>query len=144
MSKIDGNLFRVKVATVAIGGTTSVSYSVSKDIQETTNQDSAGWTEYHPTAGKVAIKGSFDGFYDPDHVLNGEELIDRILGNSGLATIQVGQQGTGNTNGVYWEFTGLISDVSIDAKNDSVPTIKGSFVSSGVVTKKISTGSAGS
>ena len=144
MAKIDGNLFRVKLATVPIGGTTSVSYSISKDLQETTNQDSAGNIEYHPTAGKIGIKGSFDGFYDPDNVLNGEELIDRIINNSGLATIQVGQQGTGNTNGVYWEFTGLFSDVSIDAKNDSVPTIKGSFVSSGVITKKISTGSAGS
>jgi len=144
MAKIDGNLFRVKIGTVVIGGTTSASFSISKDLQETTTQDSAGYTEYHPTAGKQGVKGSFDGFYDPDNVLNGEELIDRILNNSGLATIQVGQQGTGNTNGVYYEFTGLFSDISIDAKNDSVPTIKGSFVSSGVVTKKISTGSAGS
>ena len=144
MAKIDGNLFRVKIGTVVIGGTTSCSFSVSKDLQETTNQDSSGNTEYHPTAGKIGVKGSFDGFYDPDNVLNAEELIDRIVNNSGLATIQVGQQGTGNTNGVYWEFTGLFSDVSIDAKNDSVPTIKGSFVSSGTITKKISTGSAGS
>ena len=144
MSKIDGNLFRVKIGTVAIGGTTSASYSISKDLQETTNQDSAGNTEYHPTAGKIGVKGSFDGFYDPDHVLNAEELIDRIINNSGLATIQVGQQGTGNTNGVYYEFQGLFSDVSIDAKNDSVPTVKGSFVSSGAIVKKISTGSAGS
>jgi len=144
MAKIDGNLFRVKIGTVAIGGTTSCSFSVSKDLQETTNQDSSGNTEYHPTAGKIGVKGSFDGFYDPDHVLNAEELIDRIVNNSGLATVQVGQQGTGNTNGVYWEFTALFSDVSIDSKNDSVPTIKGSFVSSGVITKKISTGSAGS
>lgn len=144
MSKIDGNLFRVLVGTVAIGGTTSVSFSISKDIQETTNQDSAGNTEYHPTSGKIGIKGSADGFYDPDHVLNAEELIDRIVNNSGLATIQVGQMGTGNTNGVYWQFTGMFSDVSIDTKNDSVPTIKFSWVSSGVITKKISTGSAGS
>jgi hypothetical protein len=72
------------------------------------------------------------------------EIADRIINNSGLATIQVGQQGTGNTGGVYYEFTGLISDVSYDSKNDSVVTVKGSFVSSGVVTKKISTGSAGS
>lgn len=144
MSKIDGNLFRVKIGTVAIGGTTSASFSVSKELQETTNQDSAGNIEYHPTAGKIGVKGSFDGFYDPDHVLNAEELSDRIINNSGFATIQVGQQGIGNTNGVYYQFTGLFSDVSIDAKNDSVPTIKGSFVSSGVITKLISTGSAGS
>ena len=144
MSKIDGNLFRVKIGTVAIGGTTSASFSISKDLQETSNQDSSGNTEYHPTAGKQGVKGSFDGFYDPDHILNAEELIDRILNNSGFATVQVGQQGTGNTNGIYYEFSALFSDVSIDAKNDSVPTIKGSFVSSGTVTKKISTGSAGS
>ena len=144
MAEINGNLFRVKIGTVAIGGTTSCSFTVSKDLQETTNQDSAGNTTYHPTAGKIGIKGSFDGFYDPDNALNGEELIDRILNNSGLATIQVGQQGTGNTNGVYWEFSGLFSDVSIDTKNDTCPTIKGNFVSSGVITKKISTGSAGS
>jgi hypothetical protein len=144
MAKVDGNLFRVKIGTVNIGFTNSVSFQLTKDIQETTNQDSAGWTEYHPTAGKVAVKGSFDGFYDPDGVLNAEEIADRIINNSGLATIQVGQQGTGNTGGVYYEFTGLISDVSYDSKNDSVVTVKGSFVSSGVVTKKISTGSAGS
>lgn len=144
MAKIDGNLFRVKIGTVAIGGTTSCSFQISKDLQETTNQDSAGNIEYHPTAGKQGVKGSFDSFYDPDHVLNGEELIDRILNNSGFATVQVGQQGEGNTNGVYYEFQALFSDISIDAKNDSVPTVKGSFASSGVVTKKISTGSAGS
>ncbi len=132
------------VSTVAVGGTTSVSYSISKDIQETTNQDSAGNTEYHPTAGKIGIKGSADGFYDPDHVLNAEELIDRIVNNSGLATVQVGQMGAGNTNGVYWEFLAMFSDVSVDAKNDAVPTIKFSFASSGTITKKISTGSAGS
>jgi hypothetical protein len=102
MSKIDGNLFRVKIGMVLIGGTTSASFSISKDLQETTNQDSAGNTEYHPTAGKQGVKGSFDGFYDPDNILNAEELIDRILNNSGLATIQVGQQGTGNTNGIYY------------------------------------------
>jgi hypothetical protein len=144
MAKIDGNLFRVKLQTVAIGGTTSVSYSISKDLQETTNQDSAGNTDYHATAGKIGVKGSFDGFYDPDHVLNAEELIDRIVNNSGLITVQVGQQGTGNASSVYWEFSALFSDVSIDAKNDAVPTVKGSFVSSGTITKKISTGSAGS
>lgn len=144
MSEINGNLFRVKVGMVPIGGTTSVSFSISKELQETTNQDSAGNTTYHPTAGKIGVKGSFDGFYDPDNVLNGEELIDRILNNSGFATIQVGQQGAGNTNGVYYEFTGLFSDVSIDAKGDTCPTIKGNFVSSGVITKEISTGSAGS
>src|SRR5574343_53101 len=144
MSKIDGNYFRVKLATVDIGASTDCSYSISKDLQETTNQDDGGNTTYHPTAGKIGVKGSFSGFYDPDHVLNAEELIDRIINNSGFATIQVGQMGTGNTNGVYWQFLGLFSDVSIDAKNDSVPTIKGSFVSSGAITKKISTGSAGS
>lgn len=144
MAKVDGNLFRVKIGMVPIGGTTSVSYSISKELQETTTQDSSGNTEYHPTAGKIAVKGSFDGFYDPDNVLNGEELVDRILNNSGLATVQVGQQGAGNTNGVYYEFSALFSDVSIDAKNDSVITLKGSFVSSGTITKKISTGSVGS
>lgn len=144
MAKIEGNLFRVKIATVPIGGTTSVSFSISKDLQETTNQDSAGNIEYHPTSGKIGVKGSFDGFYDPDNVLNADEIIDRLLNNSGLAIMQVGQQGSSNTNQIYYEFTGLFSDVSIDAKNDSIPTIKGSFVSSGSIVKKISTGSAGS
>ena len=144
MSKIDGNLFRVLINGVAIGGTTSCSFQISKDIQETTNQDSAGNIEYHPTAGKKGVTGSADGFYDPDHALNAEELIDLILNNSGLSTIQVGQMGLGNTNGTYYQFTGLFSNVSIDSKNDAVPTIKFDWVSSGVVTKKISTGSAGS
>ena len=34
MAKIDGNLFRVKIGTVAIGGTTSCSFQISKDLQE--------------------------------------------------------------------------------------------------------------
>jgi len=144
MSEINGNLFRIKIGMIPIGGTTDVSFTVSKELQETTNQDSAGNITYHPTAGKIGVKGSFSGLYDPDNALNGEELVDRILNNSGLATIQCGQQGTGNTNGVYWEFSALLSDVSIDTKNDSCPTVKGNFVSSGVITKKISTGSAGS
>ncbi|NMC34458.1 MAG: hypothetical protein GYA36_18705 [Veillonellaceae bacterium] len=144
MAEINGNLFRVKIGTVAIGGTTDCSFTVSKELQETTNQDSAGNITYHPTAGKLGVKGSFGAFYDPDNALNGEELIDRLLNNSGLATVQVGQQGTGNTNGVYYEFSALFSDVTIDAKNDSCPTVKGNFVSSGTITKKISTGSAGS
>lgn len=144
MAKIDGNLFRVKIGMVAIGATTDGSFSLDKDIQETTNQDSAGWTEYHPTAGKAGAKGSISAFYDPDGVLNGEELMDRLINNSGLATMQVGQQGAGNTNGVYYEFTAIFSNVSIDYKNDSVPTVKANYASSGVITKKISTGSAGS
>jgi len=144
MAKIDGNLLRVYVSGVAVGGTTSYSFDISKDIQETTNQDSAGNTEYHPTAGKVAGKGSVDGFYDPLHILNIEEIMDRILNNSGLATFQVGSMGTGNTNNPYYEFTGLIDTGGWQVKNDAVVTMKFSFVSSGAITKKISTGSAGS
>lgn len=144
MAKIDGNYFRVMINTVQIGATNSVSFTIDKDFQETTNQDDGGNITYHPTAGKVGITGSFDGFYDPDGTLNGEELVDRLLNNSGFATVQVGQMGTGNTNGVYWQFTGLFKGIEISAKNDSVVTLKGSFMSSGAITKKISTGSAGS
>jgi predicted secreted protein len=144
MGKIDGNLFRIKIGTVNIGATNSVSFTLKKDYQKTTNQDSAGWDELHATAGVRSISGSFDGFYDPDGVLNAEEIADMIIGNTGLVTIQVGQAGVGNTNGVYYSFLGVISQVDYSAKNDSPVTFKGNFESSGAVTKAISTGSAGS
>lgn len=131
MSEINGNLFRLKFGGVLLGGTTSVSISFSKDLQETTNQDSSGKVEYHSTSGKIGAKGSFDGFYDPDGTFNAEEIIDIINNKSGLVVCQVG-----STAAEYWEFSATFSDVSIDTKNDSVPTIKGSFSSSGVMLKK--------
>ena len=51
MGKIDGNLFRIKIGTVNIGATNSVTFTLKKDYQKTTNQDSAGWDELHATAG---------------------------------------------------------------------------------------------
>lgn len=144
MAKIDANFFRIKIGMVNIGATTSVSADLKKDYQKTTNQDSAGWDEYHDTAGVRSMSGSFDMFYDPDGVLNGEEIADMIINNSGLITCQVGQAGIGSTAGVYYEFQAVLDSVGWSAKNDSVPTCKGNYKSSGPVVKKISTGSAGS
>lgn len=132
MSKIDGNYFLVRVGGVTLGCGTTVSTTFDKDFQEVTNQDSGGNIEYEDTTGKFGMTGSFDGFYDPDNVLNAEELMDTLINNSGLSTIQVGQA----TTGVYWQCTGGFKGLEIAGKNDAVPTIKGSFFSSGAVTKQ--------
>ena len=141
MSKGDGNYLRMRIGSTNLGLTTSVEITFDKDFQNTTNQDSAGWQEMHPTSGVRKASGSFDLFYDPDGIFNAEEIIAMVIGNSGLVTIDVGQIENGKP---YWRFTGIIKGVTLSAKNDSVVTCKGSFESSGAISILVSTGSAGS
>ena len=141
MSKQDANYFRMRIGTTTLGATTSVDLTIEKDFQKTTNQDSGGFQEIHPTAGVRRASGSFENFYDPDGTLNAEEIVDLILNNSGLVVIDTGMI---STNGVFYRFNGVISNIGFSAKNDGVVTCKGSFESSGTITKTISTGSAGS
>ena len=141
MSKQDAKYFRMRIGTTLLGATTSMEMNVEKDYQKTTNQDSGGFQEIHPTAGVRRVSGSFENFYDPDGVLNAEEIVDMILNNSGLVIIDCGMVATG---GIFYRFSGVISNVGFSAKNDGVVTCKGSFESSGAITKTISTGSAGS
>lgn len=141
MAKQDANYFRMRIGTTVLGATTSVELNIEKDFQKTTNQDSGGNQEIHPTAGVRRASGSFENFYDPDGVLNAEEIVDLILNNSGLITIDVGMVTVG---GIFYRFSGVISNAGFSAKNDGVVTCKGTFRSSGTITKTISTGSAGS
>ena len=42
MAKIDGNKFRIKMGGVTLAATNDVDFTLTKDVQETTTQDSAG------------------------------------------------------------------------------------------------------
>ena len=133
MAKIDGNYMRIKVGTVTLSSTNSVDFTVKKDYQKTTTQDSGGWEELHQYAGVKQLTGSFDGMYDVAGTYSVEDVISNIINNEGTVTIEVGETATGGT---YYSFTGAINDCTVSAKNDSIPTFKGSFQSSGQVTQQ--------
>ncbi len=138
MAKIDGNFFRIKIGGVTLASTNDVDFTLTKDVQETTTQDSAGWKERHPTAGVREITGSFKGMYDPSGALAVDDITDQIINNEGLITIDVGETAAG---GVYYSFSGLVNSVGISGSNDKIPTFSGNFVSSGAVTRMTSGGS---
>ncbi len=138
MAKIDGNFFRIKIGSVTLASTNDVDFTLTKDVQETTTQDSAGWKERHPTAGVREVTGSFKGMYDLSGSLAVNDITDMIINNEGLITIAVGETAAG---GVYYEFSGLINSVGESGSNDKIPTFSGNFVSSGAVTRKTSGGS---
>ena len=69
MAKIDGNKFRIKMGGVTLAATNDVDFTLTKDVQDTTTQDSAGWKERHPTAGVREITGSFKGWTVQDDLL---------------------------------------------------------------------------
>ena len=138
MAKIDGNKFRIKMGGVTLAATNDVDFTLTKDVQETTTQDSAGWKERHPTAGVREITGSFKGMYDPSGSLAVDDITDMILNNEGLITMDVGEIDAG---GIYWSFSGLVTSIGVSGSNDKIPTFSGNFVSSGVVTRMTSGGS---
>jgi len=132
MAKIDGNFMRIKVNSVALSSTNSVDFTIEKDYQNTTTQDSLGWQELHGTAGVRSMSGSFDGMYDVSGTYSVEDIIDNILDNGGLVAAEIGETISG---GIYYTCNIAITNVSISGKNDTIPTFKGSFKSSGVVEK---------
>lgn len=138
MAKIDGNFFRVKFGGVTLASTNDVDFTITKDVQETTTQDSAGWKERHPTAGVRELTGSFKGAYDVSGSLAVDDITDMIINNEGLITIDVGETASG---GVYYTCQGIVTQVGVSGSNDKIPTFSGNFVSSGAVTRMTSGGS---
>lgn len=134
MAKIDGNYMRIKIEGVVLSSTNDVDFTLTKDVQETTTQDSAGWKERHGTCGVREVTGSFKGMYDPSGTLAVDDITDMITNNEGLVTVDVGDTQTG---GVYYSFEALMTQVGISGSNDKIPTFSGNFVSSGAVTSSI-------
>jgi len=128
MAKIDGNFMRIRIGDVVLSSTNSVDFTISKDYQKTTTQDSGGWEELHGTAGVRKVTGSFDGMYDVAGTYSCEDIISNIKSNGGLVTVDVGETADG---GLYLTGSAALADLTISAKNDSIPTFKGSFQSSG-------------
>lgn len=134
MAKIDGNYFRIKLGTVTLASTNDVDFTLTKDVQETTTQDSLGYKYRHGTCGVREVTGSFKGAYDPSGALSVVDIADMIINNEGLLTIQVGDTQSGGT---YYQFSGIVNSVGESGSNDKIPTFSGNFVSSGAVVTKI-------
>ncbi len=134
MAKIDGNYFRIKLGSVTLASTNDVDFTLTKDVQETTTQDSLGYKYRHGTCGVREVTGSFKGAYDPSGALSVVDIADMIINNEGLLTIQVGDTQTGGT---YYSFQGIVNSIGESGSNDKIPTFSGNFVSSGAVTTAI-------
>lgn len=128
MSKGSGNLIFLQWDGGSVCGLTDKSIDFTRDMIDTTNQQSTGgWKSYVP--GEIGASINFSGVYDEGD----SEGMTTLFADLNVGTevdFKIGEDGTGLT---YWYGNGLVSSLSVNGPKNDASSYSGTIQVTGKV-----------
>lgn len=136
MAKINGSKFILHADGSAIGSSTSVSFSITNDLPDTTTKGSGGWAEHLAGGGLRGASGSVDGFEDPIDAYGLDELFSLLSNRSGFDATIIDVTAASTLKG--FSFKATISDLEVTYDLEQAVGLSFSFQANGEVTRVLS------
>ena len=115
-----------------IANATSNDFSITKDMIETTNKDSAGWKEF--ITGEAGYTMSIEGMFEEDAsvgaLISWKEILTDLIAGTSVTIVM-----TSNVSGdIKLSGSAFFSDLNLTAPNNDVTTFTASIQGTGALT----------
>ena len=132
-TKLNGTVLKLYVDTVLLGYVTEESFDISANIIETSNKDSAKFSEF--IAGRTTSTMSFSAMHQFDAAEGYKELFADITAGTAVSIVVSNE----NAGDYEWTASCLVSSLSISFPDDDVVSYDGEFQVTGTPTYTVIT-----